>query len=70
LLVVDGFRCEVAFLGPPLPARGPELRAHRDDRYDRLTDDVEQVTGHPPQSVEQYIAAHRDLFASASLTTG
>jgi hypothetical protein len=27
LVVVDGFRREVAFLGPPLQARGPELLA-------------------------------------------
>ncbi len=27
LLVVDGFSREVAFLGAPLPARGPELLA-------------------------------------------
>jgi uncharacterized protein YbjT (DUF2867 family) len=45
-------------------------KLHRDDRYNRLTDDVEQVTGHPPQTVAQYIAAHRDLFASPSLTAG
>jgi uncharacterized protein YbjT (DUF2867 family) len=45
-------------------------KLHRDDRYNQLTDDVEQVTGHPPQTVEQYIAAHQDLFATPSLTTG
>ena len=45
-------------------------KQHRDDRYNQLTDDVEQVTGHPPQTVEQYIVARRDLFASPSLTTG
>ena len=37
---------------------------HRDDRYNRLTTDVEDVTGQPAQSVEQYIAAHRELFSS------
>ncbi|WP_172650928.1 NAD(P)H-binding protein [Rhodococcus opacus] len=36
---------------------------HRDDRYDRLTTDVEDVTGRPAQSVEQYVAAHRELFS-------
>ncbi|MFC9839716.1 NAD(P)H-binding protein [Rhodococcus sp. NPDC127530] len=36
---------------------------HRDDRYNRLTTDVEDVTGQPAQSVEQYIAAHRELFS-------
>jgi uncharacterized protein YbjT (DUF2867 family) len=37
-------------------------RLHRDGRYDRATDDVEQITGHPAQSVEQYVAANPDLF--------
>jgi uncharacterized protein YbjT (DUF2867 family) len=37
-------------------------RLHRDGRYDRRTDDVEQITGRPAQSVEQYVAAHPDLF--------
>jgi uncharacterized protein YbjT (DUF2867 family) len=37
-------------------------RLHREDRYNRATADVEQVTGQPAQSVEQYIAAHPDLF--------
>ena len=36
---------------------------HRDDRYNRLTTDVEDVTGRPAQSVEQYVAAHRELFS-------
>lgn len=35
---------------------------HRDDRYNRATDDVEQVLGQPAQSVERYVAAHPDLF--------
>jgi uncharacterized protein YbjT (DUF2867 family) len=37
-------------------------RLHREGRYDRATDDVEQITGHPAQSVEQYVAANPDLF--------
>ena len=37
-------------------------RLHRENRYDRATDDVELVTGQPPQTVEQYIASHPDLF--------
>ncbi|MFC0452006.1 NAD(P)H-binding protein [Rhodococcus jostii] len=39
---------------------------HRDDRYNRLTTDVEDVTGQPAQSVEQYVAAHRELFSRAA----
>ena len=38
-------------------------RLHRENRYDRSTHDVEQVTGQPPQTVEQYVASHPDLFA-------
>jgi uncharacterized protein YbjT (DUF2867 family) len=37
-------------------------RLHRDGRYDRATDDVEQITGERAQSVEQYVAANPDLF--------
>ena len=31
-------------------------RLHREGRYDRATDDVEQITGQPAQTVEQYVA--------------
>jgi uncharacterized protein YbjT (DUF2867 family) len=39
------------------------VRLHRENRYDRSTHDVEQVTGQPPQTVEQYVASHPELFA-------
>jgi uncharacterized protein YbjT (DUF2867 family) len=35
---------------------------HRDNRYDRLADGVERVTGTPPQSIEAYVAANRELY--------
>ena len=38
-------------------------RLHRQNRYDRCTHDVKQITGHPAQTVEHYIASHPDLFA-------
>jgi uncharacterized protein YbjT (DUF2867 family) len=38
-------------------------RLHRENRYERWTRDVEQVTGQPPQTVEQYVASHKDAFA-------
>ena len=38
-------------------------RLHRDGRYDRSTDDVARVTGVPAQTVEQYVAAHADVFS-------
>jgi uncharacterized protein YbjT (DUF2867 family) len=37
-------------------------RLHREGRYDRATDDVEQITGEPAESVEHYVAANPDLF--------
>ena len=39
------------------------VRLHRENRYDRSTHDVEQVTGQPAQTVAQYVAAHPELFA-------
>jgi uncharacterized protein YbjT (DUF2867 family) len=38
-------------------------RLHREDRYNRSTDQVQALTGHAPQSVEDFVRAHRDLFA-------
>ncbi|HTJ38102.1 MAG TPA: NAD(P)H-binding protein [Dactylosporangium sp.] len=35
---------------------------HRDNRYDRTADGVERVTGVPPQSIEAFVGAHRDLY--------
>ena len=37
-------------------------RLHREDRYNRSTHDFEDITGHPAQSVRQYVERHRDLF--------
>ena len=37
-------------------------RLHREDRYNRSTDDVERITGRQAQTVAQYVASHRDLF--------
>ena len=39
-------------------------KLHREDRYNRSTDQVQQLTGHLPQSVEDFVRAHRDLFTS------
>jgi uncharacterized protein YbjT (DUF2867 family) len=35
---------------------------HRAHRYERATNDVERVLGRPGDTVEQFVAAHRDLF--------
>jgi hypothetical protein len=37
-------------------------RLHRENRYDRATDDVERVTGVPAQSVEEFVAARKDFY--------
>ncbi|OBK32653.1 hydroxylase [Mycobacterium sp. 1245111.1] len=37
-------------------------RLHREDRYNRSTGQVQDLTGHPPQSVADYVRAHRELF--------
>jgi uncharacterized protein YbjT (DUF2867 family) len=37
-------------------------RLHREDRYNRHTRDVEDVTGHGAQTVKQYVAENRELF--------
>jgi uncharacterized protein YbjT (DUF2867 family) len=35
---------------------------HRDNRYNRTADGVERITGHPPQSIEAFVAARRDFY--------
>jgi uncharacterized protein YbjT (DUF2867 family) len=37
-------------------------RLHREDRYNRATARVQKITGHPAQSVEDFVRAHEDLF--------
>ena len=36
---------------------------HRAGRYDRATDDIEMITGHPASTVGRYIAGHQELFS-------
>jgi hypothetical protein len=38
-------------------------RLHRENRYDRMTTTVEDVTGQPAESVEQFVTSQRGLFA-------
>jgi uncharacterized protein YbjT (DUF2867 family) len=40
-------------------------RLHADDRYNRATDTVEHITGHPAQTIENYVREHHDLFDKA-----
>jgi uncharacterized protein YbjT (DUF2867 family) len=37
-------------------------RLHSQDRYNRSTHTVQDITGHPAQTVRQYVEQHRDLF--------
>ena len=39
-------------------------RLHRENRYDRMTTTVEEITGRPAQSIEEFIAQRSDLFTS------
>ncbi len=38
-------------------------RLHREDRYNRSTAGVQEITGHPPHSVEDFVRAHKELYA-------
>jgi hypothetical protein len=38
-------------------------RLHAANRYDRMTHDVEKITGQPPESVRDFVAEHTALFA-------
>ena len=65
---VPGDRLQATLAGTGLPEHVTQhistmARLHREDRYNRATDDVERITGHPAQTVEQYVAGHRDLFS-------
>jgi uncharacterized protein YbjT (DUF2867 family) len=37
-------------------------RLHREDRYNRSTGQVQAITGRSPQTVEDYVRAHEELF--------
>ncbi|GGT37067.1 NmrA family NAD(P)-binding protein [Streptomyces chromofuscus] len=62
----DRWRAEIlAKVG--LPAHTEEhivtmARLHRENRYDRATDDVQQLTGVPARSVEEFVAARKDFY--------
>ncbi len=43
-------------------------RLHAANRYDRLTHDVEAITGKPATSVRDFVARHAELFRSKSLS--
>jgi hypothetical protein len=37
--------------------------------YDRLTSDVQKLTGKPSVSVSEYVTAHPEVFSTASVTS-
>lgn len=37
-------------------------KLHRENRYDRATGDVERVTGHPSQTIEEFVASRKDFY--------
>ncbi|MEW9528572.1 NAD(P)H-binding protein [Microbispora sp. NPDC049125] len=37
-------------------------RLHRENRYDRASDDVERLTGAPAQTIETFVAARKDFY--------
>jgi uncharacterized protein YbjT (DUF2867 family) len=38
-------------------------RLHRQNRYDRLTHTVEQITGRPAQTIEEFVSRRAELFS-------
>ena len=53
-----------ANLGPYVEEHiAPMARLHRENRYDRVTDTVEEITGRRAESVEEFVAWRSDLFA-------
>jgi len=42
---------------------------HKENRYDRLTHDVEKITEKPPLSVRDFVKQHADLFLKADKIT-
>jgi NAD(P)H dehydrogenase (quinone) len=40
-------------------------KLHAENRYDRLTSDVQKLTGKPSMSVREYVTAHPEVFSSS-----
>ena len=65
----DRWRAVLSRLGLPPHAEqhvATVARLHRENRYDRIADGVERVTGIPPQSIEAFVATHRYSYLGAS----
>jgi hypothetical protein len=46
----------------------PMARLHRENRYDRVTNTVEEITGRPAESIEEFVA-RSDVFAALRMAT-
>jgi NAD(P)H dehydrogenase (quinone) len=44
------------------------VKLHAENRYDRSTSDVQKLTGKPSMSVQEYVAAHPEIFSIAAVT--
>lgn len=61
----DEWLRELAALGMPPHVEqhiATMARLHREDRYNRSTDDVERIIGRPAETVRHYVERHRELF--------
>jgi nucleoside-diphosphate-sugar epimerase len=43
-------------------------KLHAENRYDRLTSDVQKLTGKPSMSVREYVTSHQGVFSTAAVT--
>jgi NAD(P)H dehydrogenase (quinone) len=43
-------------------------KLHAENRYDRLTSDVEKLTGKPSMSVREYVTAHPEVYSTVAIT--
>ena len=43
-------------------------KLHAENRYDRLTSDVQKLTGKPSMSVREYVTAYPEVFSTAAVT--
>ena len=62
---LDRWQAGLSTLGQPAHAEqhiATMAQLHRDNRYHRTADGVQRVTGVPPQSIEAFVAAHRNLY--------
>ena len=63
---LDRWRAEVLAMAGLPPHTEQHIatmaRLHRENRYDRASDDVERLTGVPAQTIEAFVAARRDFY--------